>query len=307
MKSSLVRALFVLNAGILALAGCSKSDDAIITNSPSQGALAFASVTTTGMTVNWPEATSTVSTAAQIHYKLVYSTSQITELAQAEAATVAMDYTAATLTTNVTGLTDSTTYYFAVLAKDSLGNVGYATSSQATLCSGKAMYIVTNAGKGGSLGGVSGADTICTTNKPSGVSGTVKALLVDTTTRRACWVSGTANDSCSPSTTTGRAGWVFAASAKYCTSDYKSLIGSTNASAYLVNHTAGVLATTNTDFFTGMNIYWGTSDGNNCTNWTSTSGSPVTGGASKSGESWVAGGTSNINCNTTGNIVCVEQ
>ena len=306
MKSSLLRALIVVNTMVVGLAGCQKAEEAAVTNSPSQGALVFSSVTATGMTVTWPAATSTVSAAADLQYKLVYSTSAIPDVATADTATVAMAYTQATLTTAVTGLTNSTTYYFAVLAKDTAGNVGIASSSQATLCSGKAMYVVSNAGTG-NLGGVSGADTICTTNKPSGVSGTVKALLVDSTTRRACWVSGTGGDSCSPSTTTGRAGWVFTASQKYCTSDYTKVIGTTNSSAYLVELASGALASSTTSFFTGMNIYWGTSTSNNCTNWTSTSGGPVMGNAAATGESWIAGGSNSINCNNTSNIVCVEQ
>jgi len=112
------------------------------TASPTVGSvISFASVGATSLTVNWGAATDTVTTAAQLQYKLVRASNlaDIDEIAKVDAITtpeagLEMNWTAGTITKSVTGLTNSTTYFFAVLVRDVAGNKAlYAPQSQITL------------------------------------------------------------------------------------------------------------------------------------------------------------------------------
>jgi hypothetical protein len=101
--------------------------------------VSFADTTSTGTTVNWGAASDNVTAAANLSYKVVQASSSaaIGTVSEADAATVTMAWTANTLTTTVTGLSSSTTYYFAVLVKDAAGNENlYTPASVTTTASG---------------------------------------------------------------------------------------------------------------------------------------------------------------------------
>jgi hypothetical protein len=109
--------------------------------SPSPGtAISFSGTTATGTTVNWGAATDNVTAQASLQYKLVRasSSSAIDSVSEIDAITTAgaglvMDWTAAAISRAVTGLTDSTSYYFAVMASDAAGNKSvYAPASVTT-------------------------------------------------------------------------------------------------------------------------------------------------------------------------------
>jgi hypothetical protein len=106
------------------------------TTAPTAGtAVSFTGTTATGTTVSWGAASDIVTTAANLSYKVVQASSSaaIDTVAEADAATVTMAWAVNTLTTTVTGLSSSTTYYFAVLVKDAAGNEAlYAPASVAT-------------------------------------------------------------------------------------------------------------------------------------------------------------------------------
>lgn len=103
-------------------------------------ALSFASVTSTSLTVNWGKATDNVSSQAELQYKLVRagSASAIDTIAEIDAissgAGLVFDFTADVATQNVTGLSSSTSYAFALLARDAAGNKAlYAPATVSTL------------------------------------------------------------------------------------------------------------------------------------------------------------------------------
>ncbi len=86
--------------------------------------ITFASVAATSLTANWGAGSDNTTSAANLSYKLVRSTSNnLSTVANAEAnGTLTMDWTTNTLTKAVTGLTAGLTYYFAAIVKDQAGN-----------------------------------------------------------------------------------------------------------------------------------------------------------------------------------------
>jgi hypothetical protein len=90
------------------------------------------------MDVSWGAATDDVTPAASLQYKLVSSTSStaidtITEANAIAGANLQMNWTTNVLTKTATGLSDGTTYYFAVLVRDGAGHMAlYPLNSQAT-------------------------------------------------------------------------------------------------------------------------------------------------------------------------------
>ena len=99
------------------------------------GALGFASVTTSGLTVSWTNATDNLDAQTSLQYLLYYSTANnISSVANAQAnGTAVGTYATDIATQNVTGLTTGATYYFNVLVKDSNGNIAAYTSAPATV------------------------------------------------------------------------------------------------------------------------------------------------------------------------------
>jgi hypothetical protein len=132
-------------AALLTLSGCEqmqlKTDIAALveqlggggggdTTAPVPGAsglLTFASFTAQGFNAAWTPANDNVTTLANLSYKLIVSTADnITTVADAETPgsgrTVIMDWSAGTITHDVSPLTPSTRYYVVVLTKDEAGN-----------------------------------------------------------------------------------------------------------------------------------------------------------------------------------------
>ena len=101
----------------------------------SSGSITTASVAELSLTLNWSAAIDDVNSAALLQYYVCAgaSAAAIDTVAECEAATLTMAWTANTLTKAVTGLTISTTYYFNVLVKDTTGNKNiYSGVTQAT-------------------------------------------------------------------------------------------------------------------------------------------------------------------------------
>lgn len=292
---------------LVTTSACKKADEGVSPGSnPADPVIGTSIVvsgkTATAMTLSWGAATDDSTDPASLQYKVVTSLSNnISTVADAEAnGTLQMDWTTNTLTKNLTSLTMSTTYYISVLVKDADGNKAIDQTSTMTLCSGKIMFLANVSN--GNIGGSSGADTVCNSNKPSGFSGsTFRAMLADGSTRAACYVSG--NDSCY-SSSVGRASWVFTANEVLCTSNYAKHIGTTDSNALLMTVNAGSLSTTATTTFTGFNIAWGNSTSNNCTNYSTTGGANSTGGSAANGG--LISGVS-ISCASAATIYCVEQ
>lgn len=114
------------------------------TTAPTAGtAISFTGISDTEMTVNWGAASDSVTSTANLQYRLVKddaATTNIDSIAEVDAKSggdVLLDYTANTLTKAVTGLSASTTYHFAVVVKDEADNKTlYTPASQATTAAG---------------------------------------------------------------------------------------------------------------------------------------------------------------------------
>ena len=281
--------------------------------------LVVSSISASGFTVTWPAATDDATAAVDLQYKLVYSlTNNLDTAANAEAnGIVAMNWTANALTNTISSLSNSTIYYFAVLVKDADGNIGFAGNSATTYCTGKRIFLAT--ANNGNLGGKTGADSICNSQKPGGM-GTVKAMLSDN--------SGIDPVTGLPSTLNGRQAchgncnssnlyvidWVIAAGQRYCTTDHSLRVGD-GAATYpvLIVPVGNVLSSSQVNLYMGFNIQTANSTSNNCSNWTSASSlsSYVAGSTAgvyngTNSSSFVASGTF-PGCDTPASIVCVEQ
>lgn len=257
----------------------------------------------TSVTISWA-ATDDKTAAADLKFKVLKSSSNnMTTVATAEAnGTIVMNYAANTLTTSVTSLTSSTTYYIAVIGMDADGRANISTASVTTLCSGKIMFLATVSN--GNLGGVSGADATCNANKPTGFSGsTFKAMIAQGNTRAACYTSG--NDNCQINGTSTAVDWVFTANQDICTSTYAAKVGTVGSNRLLTVSTTNVLNSANTKVFTGFNVAWGSS-ATTCSSWSSTSGNTIVGSASGAGNDFFAISASGA-CGTAGAIYCVQQ
>lgn len=113
----------------------STTTDPVPPTAGNSGTIFTASVTDTTLTLNWTSATDNITATASLLYEVRRSTlNNIQSVANAEAnGTIVGSYTANIATLNVTGLIESTTYYFNVIAKDAAGNkTAYVTKSQAT-------------------------------------------------------------------------------------------------------------------------------------------------------------------------------
>ncbi|MBM9499924.1 DUF1554 domain-containing protein [Leptospira sp. 201903071] len=216
--------------------------------------------------------------------------------------------------TNETGTPDFTDESEVITARvsQSIGSAtNVSTTSSVTISDNdKRMYMV-NAGNGGTgnLGGKSGADTLCTNNKPGGLSGTVIALL-GTTTRKPL-----------PTPTSD---WPLKPLHTYYRTDNTTIIASSNSASILpiswtnkVSANAGVtssfacpMGSTACGYATGFDNTWALLSSQNCSNWTSSSSlaEGMTGWAGSVNSAAIDYFASS--CDSLGssaNVLCVEQ
>ncbi|MBM9577578.1 DUF1554 domain-containing protein [Leptospira sp. 201903070] len=216
--------------------------------------------------------------------------------------------------TNETGTPDFTDESEVITARvaQSIGSAtNVSTTSDITISDNdKRMYMV-NAGNGGTgnFGGKAGADTLCSSNKPGGVSGTVIALL-GTSTRKPL--------------PTPSADWPLKPLYTYYRTDNTTVIASSNSASILpfswtnkVSSNSGVTAafacpmgSNACGYITGMDNTWTVLLAQNCSNWTSSSASAdgMTGWAGSVNSSAINYFAST--CDTLGssaNVICVEQ
>jgi hypothetical protein len=280
------------------------------TSAPTAGtAISFSLVAGTTLTVTWGAATDTNTATADLQYKLVSATltSALDTVSEADAITsgsVLMDWTANTTSKAVTGLTASTTYAFAVLVKNTQSQKALYTPNTQAMTNGRLRIFVSATTNNGNLGGVSGADAICMAdaNKPSD-AWSVKAMLVDGTSRVACTSNNCGNFGVSEHT-----GWVLAASTAYYRQDGTTLIGTTTAAgvfSFPLNDKIGPSVTT---AWTGLSVAafsWMTS-GSTCTGWTVSTGNGEVGQA-QDVTSAAINDISTPNCLNAKSLYCVEQ
>ncbi len=160
-------------------------------------AISFANVQGTTLTVNWGFAVDSGTSLFNLQYRLVKATtsSAIDTIAEVDAipagADLLQDYTANDLTQNVTGLTGSTTYFFAVVVRDTAGNKSlYVPASTTTLAVPTATRVY---GQHGSFLGNSvnpgGPDSL---NIPYGIAADAGGVyVVDQMNNRVLYFAGT--------------------------------------------------------------------------------------------------------------------
>ncbi len=118
-------------------------------------AISFSGISDTAVTVSWGAASDAVTSTASLQYRLVRAATSglidtIAEVDNAGAGVTVVDnYTAGLTTRNVTGLTDSTTYFFAIVVRDAAGNKAiYAPASTTTSAAGTTASPVFNPAPG---------------------------------------------------------------------------------------------------------------------------------------------------------------
>lgn len=198
----------------------------------------------------------------------------------------------------VQSLTNGTLYYFAVKAvsasaSSALSNILSATPSSGAsvqcLGQGYCNTFVASAGYNGNLGGLTGADAICSGAKPGGLPGTgtdYKAMLV---------VVGSRDY---PSTN-----WVLYANMQYRQQDTVTVIGTTDANA---NFTTALTNPINPGG--GAAAVWsGWDRTNTCTGWTSTAGNGDQGACCGLTAIPAAVDTGSTACSSSRSLVCVQQ
>jgi hypothetical protein len=123
------------NKAIYSTVTVTTASDSVAPVAGNSGTITTASVGTTGMTLNWTKATDNADAQADLDYLAYYSTSNnLGSVANIEAnGTPIGSYADDINTVNVTGLSNATTYYFNVIARDTANNkVAYSTVTQTT-------------------------------------------------------------------------------------------------------------------------------------------------------------------------------
>lgn len=168
-------------------------------------------------------------------------------------------------------------------------------------CSYEAViFSTTSASHSGNLGGIRGADAICTgdANRPD--SRAYKAMVVDGTSRIAC---STASCSGGPAE---HVDWVFSASTTYYRPGLAVTIGTTTANGIFSFPLDNAFVADSSLIWTGLNSNWTT--GNHCGSWTSGDwGSAGDYGASGSPISSVIYSATDTCHVGYGNLICVSQ
>ncbi|WP_078124488.1 endostatin-like outer membrane protein, LenA/LenB family [Leptospira alexanderi] len=202
------------------------------------------------------------------------------------------------------------TLFFLLSASGVLGSSQASTTP--TSCKNEAFcrtFIATNNGAGynGNLGGISGADAKCTAAKPSTLTGTYKALIVDGPTGRQ--VVSAFDGS------VDKKDWVLYPNKQYRRSDGTTITFTTNANSIVTeNLQNGIDGGAKKYFWNGLGnnagFLWEPSS--NCNNWNSVDIN-FTGQAGNTTELQAdktpdgAFTVDNHNCNTNLNLLCVEQ
>jgi hypothetical protein len=154
--------------------GCSVAGGSADTIAPVPGnSGTITAASGTDIALSWTATTDNLTPQSNLEYTVFYSTSNnINTVANAEANGTVFGFPWSTNITSktVTGLTVGTTYYFNVAVKDAgLNKVMYTTVSKVPSVSTTNIILYgSGTASGGNLGGRSGANALCSANKPAG-------------------------------------------------------------------------------------------------------------------------------------------
>ncbi len=204
---------------------------------------------------------------------------------------------------------DNTGILFFLLSQVGAGSS--ETSNTATSCKNETFcrtFIATNNGAGytGNLGGISGADAKCAAAKPSNLKRTYKALLTDQQIRHVVSAVGTPflQD------------WVLYPNKQYRRSDGTTVTFTTNAGSMVtVNLENGIDSGAKKYFWTGLAhpddpgfFLW--EGGKTCNQWSDVGAMGAAGNTTSTNTHNTPEGAftlDNHNCNSTLNLLCIEQ
>ncbi|AFM11366.1 Ig-like domain-containing protein [Turneriella parva] len=221
------------------------------TTAPTVGAaISFSGISDTTITVSWGAASDAGTATANLQYRLVRAASaaEIDTIAKVDDAaagvTVIDNYTAALTSRNVTGLAASTTYFFAVVVRDAVGNKAIYTPASATTS-------------------VAGTTASPVFNPAPGTFGTAPNLQMTSSTSGAviCYTSNGATPVCNGAKTGCTTGILYSSAISVAaTATYKAIAcktGNTDSSEtsglYTIDTTAPTVAsTTPADSATGI-------------------------------------------------------
>lgn len=265
----------------------------------------FSNVSPTGITVSWKAATDDVTPSDKLSYKLVTSSNLnlIDSIAKVEAVTgpgLIMDWATNTLSKSLVDLEPGRSYSFAVIVKDTDGNMAlYYPTSQVT----KAVKLVfTTSALLPNFGGISAADDKCAaaTNKPAN-GGTFKAMIVDGETRIACTSSNCGTDGIAE-----HKDWVFAPNTAYARTD-NEIVGTTNDKGIFDFPLSSNIVDFPNYVWTGLSTNWTTS-ADTCLKWTNSDVDKFgTYGSYQSAAGAISAGTFACFKSTIAGLLCVEQ
>jgi hypothetical protein len=165
---------------------------------------------------------------------------------------------------------------------------------------------LTVTGRNGNMSGVTGADTICATEKTTNYSSllgtTYKAMIVDASNRKACT---TANCSGGISENLN---WVLLPLQTYYLATSNAAIFTTTSSGITTFPiTSAVDTASSKKWWTGLSNDWRTSlAADTCSNWTATGAAGEYGQGSVTTSQWIAFPASNP-CSNLYSLICVEQ
>ncbi|TGM73049.1 DUF1554 domain-containing protein [Leptospira mtsangambouensis] len=149
----------------------------------------------------------------------------------------------------------------------------------------------------GNLGGISGADSTCSSDPKCPVGSQCKAMLgTDSGIRRAT-ITGDVGD--------GQVDWVLKPFASYVQSDNITPVGTTNAVSLFTLPIVNGIESPGVTTWTGLGTSW-QSDPNNCSNWTnSSSGNGIVGTSSSNNVALL--NNLNVACTSDLKFYCAEQ
>ncbi|PJZ55493.1 endostatin-like outer membrane protein, LenA/LenB family [Leptospira barantonii] len=197
------------------------------------------------------------------------------------------------------------TLFFLLASSGALGN-SVPSCKDSSFCR---TFIATNNGAGynGNLGGISGADAKCMAARPSGLTGTYKAVIVSLNVREV--ISATDGNP-------NRKDWVLYPNKQYRRSDGTTITFTTNANSIVTaNLTNGIDAGAQKFFWNGFNGGAGTFPwevSSDCNAWSSNNAVSAgkAGNTTETNPNLTPEGAFTVdtyNCNVNLNLLCAEQ
>ncbi len=295
----------VVSDGSGTIANSNITNVSIDCSNPTPGAnISFVGVNSQSILFTWGKATDANTPPSELQYKAVISTN-LNDLDTIDAANaltgsnIVKTWTPNLSEVQAQSLSPSTTYYVAVLVRNNAGNIALYSPQSTTTFAGKQIF-VSSIGRDGNMGGVFGADDMCTIDPDVPALGTYKAMIVDGVIRIACTTAD-----CLTGGSSENINWVLTPDTVYVHTD-NTPIGTSNGNGIFTFPLSSSFGNSSVQTWTGMNADWKT--GNTCTTWTVSTFPPFGAAGFDTNTDSGAIYTADKKCNeNTGYLICVEQ